>query len=358
MKALRRIYFDESGYTGCNFLDPRQPVFTVASTDIEDSEANAILNTSFPDFQGKEFKFTRVFRRPRHRRCLLAFSEQLSRIANRVLIYNCDKKFTALVKAVDVLVEPIFHDNGRDFYAEGYNRQYVNMFHFGLCQFAKPEVYSAVIRCYERFSHNPNDEKAIHRLCQIAESCPDEVRSFMDMLVVGAIHCFGSRRSLDPMNNDIQLTCVLALVNHWRARNDNTIEIIHDASSNFFGQIEHWNRITSTEVEPAIVTAEDGRHVVFPLNVSSTRPGDSIHSSSLQLCDMIAGLSAYLFGPADEVKSVLRREILEAGFGGLTCDGIRPGNEFINDSPQAIIGCDVVDQFIMATRKRREFGDI
>ena len=239
MNRLHRIYFDESGYTGSDFLNSKQPVFSVASIDIEESDAHAILKASFPRFQGKEFKFTRIFRRPRHRIGFVAFSEQLSRMVNRILIYNCDKRFTALVKAVDVLVEPILHDHGWDFYAGGYNRRYVNMFHFGLCQFADPEVYDTIVSWYECFSRDQS-EKEIHRLCQIAESCPGEVRSFMDMLLAGAIHCYKSRySSLEPMNNDIQLTCVLALVNHWRARTAGAIEIVHDASSNFFRQAEH-----------------------------------------------------------------------------------------------------------------------
>ena len=353
MNHLHKVYFDESGYTGSNFLDPEQPVFTVASIDIEESEARAILKASFPKYQGKEFKFTRIFRRPRHRLGLVAFAEQLSRVVNRILIYNCDKKFTALVKAVDVLVEPILHDHGWDFYAGGYNLRYVNMFHFGLCQFAEPEVYDAVVSWYERFSRDQNDEKAIHCLYQIAESCPGEVRSFMDMLVAGAIHCHETRISLEPMNNDIQLTCVLALVNHWSARTAGTIEIVHDASSNFFRQIEHWNKITSTKNKSAIVTAGDGRNILFPLNVASTRPGNSVHSYSLQLCDMIAGLSAHFIGRANEVDSGLRRDIVEAGFGELSCDGIRPGSEFIDGNPRQLSGCDVVDQFIMATKQRR-----
>ena len=68
---------------------------------------------------------------------------------------------------------------------------------------------------------------------------------------------------------------------------------------------------------------------------------------------MIAGLSAHLVRRADEVDSGLERDIVEAGFGELLCDGIRPGSEFIDGIPRALSGCDVVDQFIMATKHRR-----
>ena len=353
MNHLHTIYFDESGYTGSDFLNADQPVFCVASTDIDEGEARTILKTSFPRFQGKEFKFTRINRRPRHRPGLVLLSEQLSRMVNRIFIYNCDKKFTALVKAVDVLVEPLFYERGSDFYAGGYNRRYVNMFHFGLCQFTDSVVYDAIVRWYDRFSRSRNDASAIHELSQIAERCPDEMNFFVKMLLAGAKHCIKSRDlNMEPMDNDIQQSCVLALVNHWREHTAGAIEIVHDASSNFFRQVELWHKITSTDIKPATVTAGDRRGIIFPLGVVRTRPGDSVDSYALQLCDMIAGLSAHLRRRTEEVDLGFRRDIVAAGFGQLRCDGIIPGSEFVEGFPEVLNGPDVVDQFITATTRQ------
>lgn len=59
--TAKTLYFDESGYTGYNLLDPNQPVFAIASTDIEPAIAGTILRESFPDYQGEEFKFTNIW---------------------------------------------------------------------------------------------------------------------------------------------------------------------------------------------------------------------------------------------------------------------------------------------------------
>ena len=56
----RALYFDESGFTGYNLLDPQQPIFAVASVDISDAQAAEILKSSFPSYQGVEFKFTNI----------------------------------------------------------------------------------------------------------------------------------------------------------------------------------------------------------------------------------------------------------------------------------------------------------
>lgn len=44
---MTTLYFDKSGYTGYNLLDPRQPVFVVASSDVGDEEALEILSAAF-----------------------------------------------------------------------------------------------------------------------------------------------------------------------------------------------------------------------------------------------------------------------------------------------------------------------
>ena len=353
MSHLHTIYFDESGYTGSDLLNADQPVFSVASTDIGEGDACTILKSSFPRFRGKEFKFTKINRGPRHRAGLLSLSEQLSKMVDRILIYNCDKRFTALVKAVDVLVEPLIHELGYDFYAGGYNRRFMNMFHFGLCQIASSEEYDLIVRWYDRFSHNSNDASAIRQLSHIVDRCPDEVSFFVGILLAGAKHFIGSQDSIaDPIDNDVQQSCVLALVNHWREHTTDALEIVHDASSNFFGKLELWNKITSTDIKPATVTTGDRRGIIFPLGVERTRPGDSVGSYALQLCDMIAGLAAHLGSRMVDTDIGFRSDVMAAGFGQLRCDGIIPGSEFVEGSPERLNGADVVDQFTAALSRR------
>ncbi|MEO1028118.1 MAG: DUF3800 domain-containing protein [Pseudomonadota bacterium] len=58
--SLRTTYFDESGFTGYNLLDPIQPVLTVTGADIANERAEATLRASFPHNQANEFHFTRI----------------------------------------------------------------------------------------------------------------------------------------------------------------------------------------------------------------------------------------------------------------------------------------------------------
>lgn len=354
MSDTHTIYFDESGYTGPDFLNPDQPIFTVASVDLEDVAARTLLQTSFPKYRAHEFKFTRILSRPSHRSCLVSFSELLSTISDRAFVYICNKKFAAFAKATDLLIEPMAHDLGLDFYADGFARRYVNMFYHVVHILSGARLYDAIVQWYDRFSRNPTEE-GVQPLRSIESTCPEQVRPFMSALVSGAEYYTADNSAIPLLaDNDIQATCVLSSLCHWRSRTNREIQIVHDDSSNFFRQLPVWNFVTSSDVKPETITYENSRAITFPLRVDQTRRGNSADSYSLQLCDMIAGLAAYLSRESTSADAALKNEVAEAGFGLLNGDGIRPGSELIDGPPPRLDGTDVIDQFVRAVAQRRQ----
>lgn len=116
---VRTIYFDEAGYTGYNLLDPVQPIFAIASVDIDEQLASDILQNSFPKYQGDEFKFSNIWRSG-NRAGLGRFCASLEQYADKAFCYAINKRFSVLTKAVDFLIEPYMTDSGYDFYGEGF----------------------------------------------------------------------------------------------------------------------------------------------------------------------------------------------------------------------------------------------
>lgn len=355
--SLETIYFDESGYTGYDLLNPDQPFFSVGSVNIGDVLAEEILKSSFPDYRGVEFKFTQLWASKRQRRNFLNFSSAVAKYQRDMFAYTCDKKFTLLTKAVDTLVEPILYDAGHDFYASNFNRGYVNMFHFCLSKFAGASFYNEVVGAYARFSRDPT-EKTLAELSWkysvMANSCPDEVKPFMEMLQMGT-ELYAEFNNLDRQksSNDIQFTCILASIHYWHSRLPAEFEVVHDKSSNFFRKIEWWKQITSPEVAAAVVPIANQQTMNFPLNVVTTRAEDSANSRALQLSDVLAGLSARLLH-ADHptLDPAFRVDVINAGFGELMVDGMRPDDTFISGPIQRRTGPDMVDQFLDAIKKR------
>lgn len=169
---------DESGFTGHNLLDPQQPFFVVASTDINEDDSESILKSSFPGYQGEEFKFQNIWGSNRGRIGLIELARQLSDLSDNIFVWVNDKKFVALTKILDHFIEPYIHNAGYDFYADGFCWKYSNYIHFGFEKFASPDLYESLIQAYQKFSRNSciNELQNLqHYFRTLADSIDNEV---------------------------------------------------------------------------------------------------------------------------------------------------------------------------------------
>ena len=114
MKPL--IAFDEAGNSGGNLLDPEQPTFVLASVHLSDEETNALL----PPRAG-EYKFATLKRSAPGREAILDFLNSPILTEDRYLVSGFHKKFMAVTKMVDMLVEPLTHRDGINLYERGAN---------------------------------------------------------------------------------------------------------------------------------------------------------------------------------------------------------------------------------------------
>jgi hypothetical protein len=153
--SVRTFFFDEAGFTGYNLLDGDQPIFAIASSDIDPQEAEALLRETFPRYQGREFKFANIWG-SRNRSALVDFGRRLGGMHDHAFTWILDKKFAVLTKIVDFLTEPYFTDAGYDFYADGFCWKYANYIHFGLTQFGPPALYESLVQAYQTFSRDPS----------------------------------------------------------------------------------------------------------------------------------------------------------------------------------------------------------
>ena len=176
--TARTLYFDESGFTGHNLLDPNQPIFVIASTDINPGTAEQILRRAFPRYRGAEFKFSNIWRSS-HKRGLVEFARHLDSTDHRTFVWMVDKRFGVLTKAVDFLFEPYITDAGFDFYADGFCWKYTNYIQFGLTQFASPQLHEHLLNSYQSFSRRPSADtlRLLQiRLGELAETDDESVR--------------------------------------------------------------------------------------------------------------------------------------------------------------------------------------
>lgn len=347
----RTIFFDESGFTGYNLLDPAQPVFSVASVDIAEERAEEILRRSFPRYQGEEYHFTNIWR-SRHRGGLGTFCNHLHEVSELSFCFATNKRFAIFTKIMDFLVEPAITESCFDFYDEGFCWKYSNYAYHGIMQFGSPELLDYLIRFYQDFSRTPTAESLSllqHRLRMMASSAEPEIRIFLEQMALGA-DLFERYSDLDDFrnSNDLQTGTMLAVIGHWRQAYTEDFSVVHDNSSNFWRNREMWSKITSSDNPEAATRAGDGSYVEYPLRVVSTEGRDSRLSRSIQFCDVLAGLTAKHFNPdltADDREFM--SSLIDEGLGNISSNRIVPGTEFpVRIPPKRLEGPDVVDQLI------------
>ncbi len=101
---VKHLYFDESGFPGHNYLDPLQPIFSIASNCLEPLLAEEILKQSFPKYNGDEFKFSILWKTKRNQ--FIELARKLSEYGDSIKFWIVDKHFAVMVKMVDFLIEP------------------------------------------------------------------------------------------------------------------------------------------------------------------------------------------------------------------------------------------------------------
>jgi hypothetical protein len=121
MSKVQVIYFDESGFTGNNLLDPAQPVFAYAGVALNPTDALSLQSEMISRFQlrGNELKGKNLVQSKQGRE---AISWLLSEIKNSALITISNKNFALAGKFYEYVFEPVLRHNNSLFYAVGFHR--------------------------------------------------------------------------------------------------------------------------------------------------------------------------------------------------------------------------------------------
>lgn len=353
------IWFDESGFTGEDLMNPDQRHFTLASTIIPDDEAEALLQACFPNYGGSEFKFSAVWRRPSHRQGLLRFAERLSGLFDRVFAYNIDKRFSLLIKFIDYLVEPLIYANGYDFYKDGYSRRYVNMVNADLLAIDGGRLHGDIIARWNRFARNPTREELAtlkEFVIRQRDTIEGPLSNFfltvdrgIDFLTVG-----DERLENFQSTNEIQVTGMFQSVAYWRAKRDEDFCIVHDESTAFFKQRDMWRTMLRDDLDPLEMISAAGTSTIFPLRVRATVGERSERSASIQLCDLVAGVFTRALRMFGGEADPFIFELMRAGFGEMPMSGVMPEPERVSELPPRREGPDAVDQMVEVLRPHLE----
>ncbi|MFB2897175.1 DUF3800 domain-containing protein [Aerosakkonemataceae cyanobacterium BLCC-F50] len=330
---MSTIFLDECGYTGEDLLNPEQPIFTLASLNLPESDCQELKRTFFSNVQSTELKYSSLSRRPRQQQMILEFLKELSKKPEIVKFLYAHKQFVLVIKMVEILVEPVFYEGGIDFYDKGANIGLANLLFYSLPVVGGIEFFKNLLINFQEMMRS-RTEKAYQAFFDsiLTNNSSEDINELLN--------CFRESHSLfgyELLNTsqhlDIAVTCTFTLMSLWRQDLNDDILLIHDNSSAMAKERKIWDVIVDPNL-PSDEVGYDRRRIQFPIRVVKTCPEDSKKWAGLQLVDILAGAfmrSVMWINKGENADDDFGKSITEIIEGVFPFFGIFPEQKFMPD---------------------------
>ena len=313
MADMLEIYCDESGYTGPDLLQDKQPHFSYAGVAVSLEEARAIIARIRRDhlIADPELKAINLVGNEPGLRAVI---DVLKAVEDRFVFVVFHKRLGLCGKVFEYLYEPVFQDAPELLYARNLHR-FVAMFGLMLQQGGDPFT-TEVLRQFQAFmrSREPAEAPILFSEAALAQDSPYSsvthfAYGFRDMIEADR---YAGARAKDPAL-DLGASGLWSTLTRFGERGkplavtcDNS-PLTQSAAARMSGGPEDWGikRVRSLMAAPEISEYALARPIDF---------ASSHANAGLQLADLIAGLAtATLNGrlPAAAVGEVTER--LDAG---------------------------------------------
>lgn len=294
-RKIPTIFFDESGNTGSNLLDPDQPVFTLSSCIFSAKESEMLLelvDSNSPN----EAHFKSLKRRKSGQDGIIRLMSSKLLDENHMKVFIFLKEFMVTTKIVDVLIEHMMYLMGEDLYLNGRNISLANMLYYCLPSFCDKDLVNSMYKSFVvmiRDQSQENIDEFYNILERVKESSSSESFKENIDLIIFTKHCIHD--ALDGVDKFYLDPSIPALFSHcaqWGNTYPQGFHIIHDDSHSIekqrllFAQFMDW---TQGDVE----LGYDRRKFNLPLKGKSLKFASSEEHSQIQVADIIASSFSY-----------------------------------------------------------------
>lgn len=294
-QIIPTIYYDESGNTGSNLLDPNQPVFTLASCRFSEDDSKkliALLESNSP--HEAHFKNLRRRKSGQDGIVRLMSSKLLNFDTIKVNIFL--KEFMVTIKIVDVLIEHMMYLAGEDLYLNGRNIALSNMLYYCLPTFCDADLVKAMYKSFVVMIREQGQEYIddfYSNVEKVKESSSDEKFKQDIDLILSTKYCIDDAlNGVDKFSLDPSIPALFSHCAQWGEAYPKGFHILHDDSHSIekqrllFAKFMDW---TQDEVE----LGYDRRKYNLPLKGKSLKFASSDDHLQIQIADIIASSFSY-----------------------------------------------------------------
>jgi hypothetical protein len=234
---------------------------------------------------------------------------------------------------IEYWVEPLAYEQGLNLYEEGANQAMANMLFVCLNVFWGKSFRQQLLQSFQHMfrARTPERFSECRTLLEKTIRTTDDAGNreilsylFAPFVQLGMDHL----KDLPVRVLDLAVPGLVALGQYWRQSGVGPWNVVHDQSSNMAKQQGLWDAYSSSSLPDAVFYYGDTL-AVYPMNVSSTRFGNSKTEKQLQICDLLAGaMSAYARALTDPVcRSAYTDNLHAAGISTLIGGSIWPTSE-------------------------------
>ncbi len=282
---MQIAYIDESGYTGRDLLDHKQPFMSLSAIFISSEKAIELRSKHFPQMQAPELKHNRLVRRPIYHTPLLEIQRTCLDIY-RAVSYVVDKRYMCILKFLDDCIEPICHTHGLDFYEDGQHLALASLLYYAAPTLWGKSNVDKLLRLYQQASINKTDE-SIDDLCQHVQS----IKKYQEtecLLPIAVKHpAFIEEIKSSSSSTNIAFSLLFALITRLEEFAGREYEIIHDRSPAM--KRYHSTLKIIMDKKPSSFRISNVCELSYPLHLTNVREADSKSEIGLQLADLLAG---------------------------------------------------------------------
>ncbi len=296
------LYFDESGFTGENLLNPSQKTFAYASVNITPDKADKLVSKIIDKYkiQNGELKGINLIRRTRGKNAIL---EILQEIQNDIKISIDDKRYALAGKFFEYIFEPILAQKSSIFYQLNFHKYISNVLYISFV--SNDSIANDMLVIFEELVRK-KDFSLLEKIISLLEKKHenrDIIKFFTDILLFIDIHqetIYNEIKDLPLWTNDLSISSLNSLFSEWGETKKEIIAFCDnskpiEAQKDFFK-----NMMGRTDIVYHPFINNDGKPIPMTYNLKELNLVDSKEHAGIQLADIVATASTYTFQMNEE----------------------------------------------------------
>lgn len=282
----RKVFMDESGFTGADLLNWDQPFQVLSSVWISEEEARGLVDRFFPGHKGSELHYAALRRRDKNWGPLLDLQRVLLK-EYRGKSFIAHKPFCTVLKLVDLCIEPVWNRGRQNLYDHGRHMMLAGVLFAAGPSLCGQDAFWALM---DSFQHaiRTKEYGDFESFIRMIKSLPsNEVRNELEIIV--AHERFVYNEILSPIvTTDMSFSILMALMFKIEEEHKHPYSIVHDSSKNFDSYRTGLHYLQSVD-QSRDFSVTDLAKIQFPLKLSTIEEGNSKSSFGIQMADILAG---------------------------------------------------------------------